>query len=159
MENITFTNVGFRFSNNFFESRFCYIRFNINFFCWYVKISRQGNVLFVNSPIIRPHLGRYREVSRSDEPHIALFISDVHLGSSTFQDREWDKFISWLNGDLDYHKEWIPNPGYLVIAGDAVDGIDSYPGQEEDLSITDVWEQYAQLSKSINKSDIFLFSK
>ena len=115
------------------------------------KLSRQGNVLFVNSPIIRPHLGRYREVSRSEDPHIALFISDVHLGSSTFQDREWDKFISWLNGDLDYHKEWIPNPGYLVIAGDAVDGIDSYPGQEEDLSITDVWEQYAQLSKSINK--------
>ena len=67
------------------------------------------------------------------------------------------KFISWLNGDLDYHKEWIPNPGYLVIAGDAVDGIDSYPGQEEDLSITDVWEQYAQLSKSINKLFLFRF--
>ena len=115
------------------------------------KLSRQGNVLFVNSPIIRPHLGRYREVSRSDEPHIALFISDVHLGSSTFQEREWDKFISWLNGEVDYHKEWIPNPGYLVIAGDAVDGIDSYPGQEADLSITDVWEQYAELSRSVNR--------
>ena len=115
------------------------------------KLSRQGNVLFVNSPIIRPHLGRYREVSRSDEPHIALFISDVHLGSSTFQEREWDKFISWLNRDVDYHKEWIPNPGYLVIAGDAVDGIDSYPGQEADLSISDVWEQYAELSKSVNR--------
>ena len=115
------------------------------------KLSRQGNILFVNSPIIRPHLGRYREVSRSDEPHIALFISDVHLGSNTFQEREWDKFISWLNGEVDYHKEWIPNPGYLVIAGDAVDGIDSYPGQEAELSITDVWEQYAELSKSVNR--------
>ena len=100
------------------------------------KLSRQGNVLFVNSPIIRPHLGRYREVSRSEEPYIALFISDVHLGSGTFQNKEWDKFISWLNGDVDYHKEWIPSPGYLIIAGDAVDGIDSYPGQEADLSIT-----------------------
>ena len=75
------------------------------------KLSRQGNVLFVNSPIVRPHLGRYREVSRAEEPHIALFISDVHLGSGTFQEKEWDKFISWLNGDVDYHKEWIPNPG------------------------------------------------
>ena len=115
------------------------------------KLSRQGNVLFVNSPIVRPHLGRYREVSRAEEPHIALFISDVHLGSGTFQEKEWDKFISWLNGDVDYHKEWIPNPGYLIIAGDAVDGIDSYPGQEADLSITDVWEQYFELSKSVNR--------
>ena len=41
--------------------------------------------------------------------------------------------------------------GYLIIAGDAVDGIDSYPGQDADLSITDVWEQYAELSKSVNR--------
>ena len=54
------------------------------------KLSRQGNVLFVNSPIVRPHLGRYREVSRAEEPHIALFISDVHLGSGTFQEKVWD---------------------------------------------------------------------
>lgn len=115
------------------------------------KLNRQGNVLFVNSPIVRPHLGRYRESARAEEPYIALFISDIHLGSGTFKEREWDKFVSWLNGDVDYHKEWIPNPGYLVIAGDAVDGIDSYPGQEADLSITDVWEQYSELARSVSK--------
>ena len=115
------------------------------------KLNRQGNLLYVNSPIVRPHLGRYRESARSEEPYIALFISDIHLGSGTFKENEWNKFISWLNGEVDYHKEWIPDPGYLVIAGDAVDGIDSYPGQEEDLSITDVWEQYSTLSKSISK--------
>ena len=75
----------------------------------------------------------------------------INIGSGTFQEKEWDKFISWLNGNVDYHKEWIPSPGYLIIAGDAVDGIDSYPGQEADLSITDVWEQYAELSKSVNR--------
>lgn len=115
------------------------------------KLNRQGNLLYVNSPIVRPHLGRYREAARSEEPYIAIFISDIHLGSGTFKENEWNKFISWLNGEVDYHKEWIPDPGYLVIAGDAVDGIDSYPGQEEDLSITDVWEQYSTLSKSISK--------
>ena len=115
------------------------------------KLSRQGNLLFVNSPIVRPHVGRYREFARADEPYIALFISDIHLGSKTFKNGEWDKFISWLNGDVDYHKEWIPNPGYLIIAGDAVDGIDSYPGQEDDLSITDVWEQYSELATSVSK--------
>ena len=82
----------------------------------------------MNSPIVRPHVGSYREFARADEPYIALFISDIHLGSNTFKNKEWDKFTSWLNGEVDYHKEWIPNPGYLIIAGDAVDGIDSYPG-------------------------------
>ena len=115
------------------------------------KLSRQGNLLFVNSPIVRPHVGRYREFARADEPYIALFISDIHLGSNTFKNREWEKFTSWLNGEVDYHKEWIPNPGYLIIAGDAVDGIDSYPGQEDDLSITDVWEQYSELATSVSK--------
>ena len=115
------------------------------------KLNRQGNLLYVNSPIVRPHMGRYREAARSEEPYIAVFISDIHLGSGTFKENEWNKFISWLNGEVDYHKEWIPDPGYLVIAGDAVDGIDSYPGQEHDLSITDVWEQYSTLSKSISK--------
>ena len=38
-----------------------------------------------------------------------------------------------------------------MVAGDSVDGIDSYPGQEADLSITDVWEQYAVLSKSVSR--------
>ncbi len=115
------------------------------------KLNRQGNMLFVNSPIVRPHLGRYREPSRAEEPYIALFVSDIHLGSGTFKEAEWDKFVSWLNGEVDYNKEWIPNPGYLVVAGDAVDGIDSYPGQEADLSITDVWEQYSVLSQSVSK--------
>ena len=105
----------------------------------------------MNSPIVRPHVGRYQEFARADEPYIALFISDIHLGSKTFKNEEWEKFISWLNGEVDYHKEWIPNPGYLIIAGDAVDGIDSYPGQEDDLSITDVWEQYSELATSVSK--------
>ena len=115
------------------------------------KLGRQGNVLFVNSQIVRPHLGRYREPARAEEPYIVLFISDIHLGSQTFQNKEWMKFIAWLNGEVDYQKEWIPNPGYLIMAGDVVDGIDSYPNQEHDLSITDVWEQYSELSKTVSR--------
>jgi len=115
------------------------------------KLSRQGTMLFVDSPIVRPHLGKYREFSRSEEPYIALFISDIHLGSRTFKKKEWESFILWLNGEVDYHRDWLPNPGYLVVAGDAVDGIDSYPNQEKDLSITDVWEQYSELANSISQ--------
>ena len=115
------------------------------------RLSRRGDLRFVNGPVIRPHQGRLREPGRAEEPWTALFISDLHIGSGTFQRAAWDRFVAWLNGDVDYNQEWIPRPGYLVLAGDVVDGIDSYPNQETDLEITDVWEQYAVLQRELEK--------
>ena len=71
------------------------------------------------------------------EPVHAVFISDLHVGSTTFLDDVWDSFAQWLKEQ----SERI-NIAYLVVAGDIVDGIGVYPGQDEDLSITDVKEQY-----------------
>ena len=71
------------------------------------------------------------------EPVHAVFISDLHVGSTTFLDDVWDSFAQWLKEQ----SESI-NIAYLVVAGDIVDGIGVYPGQDEDLSITDVKEQY-----------------
>ncbi len=67
----------------------------------------------------------------------AVFISDLHVGSTTFLEETWDSFVEWL-------KEAAKSSGiaYLVVAGDIVDGIGVYPGQEEDLLITDIEEQY-----------------
>jgi DNA polymerase II small subunit len=67
----------------------------------------------------------------------AVFISDLHVGSTTFLDDVWGSFAQWLKEQA----ERI-NIAYLVVAGDIVDGIGVYPGQDEDLSITDVEEQY-----------------
>lgn len=67
----------------------------------------------------------------------AVFISDLHVGSTTFLEEAWYSFVEWL-------KEAAPSSGiaYLVVAGDIVDGIGVYPGQEEDLLLTDIEEQY-----------------
>ncbi|MGB2727998.1 MAG: DNA-directed DNA polymerase II small subunit [Halobacteriota archaeon] len=67
----------------------------------------------------------------------AVFISDMHVGSSTFLEEAWGSFVQWL-------KEESRSIGiaYLVVAGDIVDGIGVYPGQEEELSIMDIEEQY-----------------
>jgi len=71
------------------------------------------------------------------EPVHAVFISDLHVGSTTFLDDVWESFAQWLKEEAK-----SINIAYLVVAGDIVDGIGVYPGQEEDLSITDVEEQY-----------------
>jgi DNA polymerase II small subunit len=67
----------------------------------------------------------------------AVFISDLHVGSTTFLEEAWGSFIEWL-------KEAAKSRdiAYLIVAGDIVDGIGIYPGQEEDLLITDIEEQY-----------------
>ncbi len=70
-------------------------------------------------------------------PVYAVFISDMHVGSTTFLDEAWDSFMRWLN-----EKAERINIAYLVVAGDIADGIGVYPGQEEDLLITDFEEQY-----------------
>ena len=113
------------------------------------RVDRRGRAIYSNEPIIRPHWGRSRESARAEQPYTALFISDIHLGSLTFQSEEWQRFIAWLNGNTDIYPDWIPKGGYLIIDGDIVDGIDSYPDQEKDLAIKDVWEQYETLANEI----------
>jgi DNA polymerase II small subunit len=83
----------------------------------------------------------------------ALFISDVHVGSTTFLKEQWECFIEFLRGES-------PDPDlnalsrelrYLVVAGDIVDGVGIYPGQEDELVIKDVYEQYEKAAEYFNQ--------
>ncbi len=75
----------------------------------------------------------------------AVFISDMHVGSKTFREDAWYSFVDWLNEI----SERI-NIGYLLIAGDIVDGIGVYPGQESDLAIMDIEEQYRTAARCLS---------
>ncbi|MCH2404429.1 MAG: DNA-directed DNA polymerase II small subunit [Nitrososphaerales archaeon] len=89
------------------------------------------------------------------EPVYGVFLSDIHVGSNTFLNREFQDFLNWINGrsgDL----EVVSKIRYIVIAGDLVDGIGVYPGQEEELTELNLSKQYdefaglmAQIPKSI----------
>ena len=69
------------------------------------------------------------------------FISDTHVGSKFFMERNLNSFINWLNGHGD-KKEIAGKIKYLVVGGDVVDGIGIYPGQDKSLTILDIYEQY-----------------
>jgi len=76
----------------------------------------------------------------------AVFTSDLHVGSKHFLNNEFISFINWLNNkekDIDI----IKRIKYLVIAGDSVDGIGVYPGQEYDLIESNLKNQYTKLAK------------
>src|SRR3989344_3571842 len=59
------------------------------------------------------------------------------------------KFISWLNGKegSEKQKEEALKVKYLFITGDSVDGVGVYPGQETQLDIIDVRDQYKKLAE------------
>jgi DNA polymerase II small subunit len=80
----------------------------------------------------------------------ALLLSDLHVGSKYFMEDAWQRFAAWLNEEDEDPSGMASQVKYLVIAGDVVDGIGIYPGQEGDLAIKDIYEQYEAAAGYIN---------
>ncbi|HWQ21064.1 MAG TPA: DNA-directed DNA polymerase II small subunit [Methanotrichaceae archaeon] len=80
----------------------------------------------------------------------ALLTSDIHVGSKYFMADAWERFLSWVNGESDDPSGLASRVKYLVIAGDLVDGIGIYPGQEGDLAIKDIYDQYEEAARCLN---------
>jgi DNA polymerase II small subunit len=98
-------------------------------------LSGDGKVLFADL-LYRPDIPMSHAPFVSSEPGRAVLISDVHVGSNTFLEEAWNRFGNWLD-----EREEI---SYLLIAGDLVDGIGVYPGQDQELAIKNIYEQYAR---------------
>jgi len=103
------------------------------------KLSHDGKLFFAEQ-MFRPDIRIDNTPYRSDRPGRAVFISDVHVGSNTFLEEEWNRFADWLHND---------EAGYLLIAGDLVDGVGIYPGQEQELTIKNIHEQYDRFGEML----------
>ena len=100
------------------------------------KLSHDGKLFFAEQ-MFRPDIRIDNTPFRSARPGRAVFISDIHVGSNTFLESEWNRFADWLQDE----------PAcYLLIAGDLVDGVGIYPGQEQELTIKNIHEQYDRLA-------------
>jgi len=87
---------------------------------------------------------------KGDVDEYALFIGDLHVGSKLFMEENFLKFIDYLNGKIPHTPE-IKKIKYLFIVGDLISGVGIYPGQENELNIGDVEEQYARVAELLNK--------
>jgi DNA polymerase II small subunit len=101
------------------------------------KLSNDGKLFFAEQ-LYRPDIRIDNTPYTSEQPGKSVFISDVHVGSDTFLEGCWNRFADWLS-DSDF--------SYLLIAGDLVDGIGIYPGQESELVIKNIYEQYDAFGK------------
>lgn len=101
------------------------------------------DAVFVNE-IIFPDIPLSKELSKLNEDSYAVFFSDVHLGSALFLKDEFERFIQWINGNLgsDEQKSIAQKTKYVFIVGDIVAGVGIYPGQEKELLLPDIYDQY-----------------
>jgi DNA polymerase II small subunit len=104
---------------------------------WNKEILNVNDVLWPDIPFNhRPH--------RSPEHVLALFISDIHVGSKHFAGEIFLRLIKFINGQLESEKynQIGENIKYVFVGGDVVDGVGVYPGQAEDLLLENIQLQY-----------------
>lgn len=113
---------------------------------------RGGSIVFADSiykvDIPADHRRRLSDVRGLT----AAFTSDIHIGSRMYLDKEWKRMVRWLRGEIEAS---LPGKDgsrvkYLVLAGDLVDGIGTYPDQDRDLLIKDIFKQYEALGESLS---------
>lgn len=115
------------------------------------QLSKNGDLFVINN-IISPDISTQNQRHKAEIPICAAFLSDIHIGSKQFMEKEWGGFLRWLNGEMgnSRQKDVAGKIKYIVIPGDVVDGIGIYPNQEKELSIIDVYRQYEALAEQIS---------
>jgi DNA polymerase II small subunit len=123
------------------------------------KTSLLSKDMLIVNEIIYPDIPFEKRNIKLEEDIYLAILGDVHVGSKKFREKEFLKFIEWLNGNLEEDKKISEKIKYLVIVGDVVDGIGVYPTQYNELAITDILKQYEVFEEYILKirKDIEIF--
>jgi DNA polymerase II small subunit len=117
-----------------------------------VSAIKGKNDLLIGKDIILPEVPR-KTTHKASMPIYAALTSDLHVGSKEFMEKEFNRFVLWLKGKYGNKnlRDIAGHIKYLVIAGDIVDGIGIYPGQMEELTIKDIYEQYRKAAKLLEQ--------
>ncbi len=74
-------------------------------------------------------------------------VSDIHVGSSRFNEELFNDFLDWLSSD----EEDASKTAFVVINGDLIDGVYIYPGQESELSLPSLNKQFEKAAELLGK--------
>jgi DNA polymerase II small subunit len=106
--------------------------------------------LFIATEVVQPEVPLNHVRRFADEEVYAIFLSDIHVGSYLFLEREFQSFIDWLKG-RGGRQDIAEKVKYIIVAGDLVDGIGIYPDQEKELTIPDIMRQYEFLAMLLSE--------
>lgn len=103
---------------------------------------RVSSPFVIANSIAMPDLPIHERKATEEDIAIA-FLSDTHVGSRFFLEKQFANLIRWLNGSIDYRKDLAGKIKYLIVSGDVADGIGTYPEQEKELVTLDIFKQYS----------------
>lgn len=111
-----------------------------------------GNKILFSNSLYLPDIPVSHELKKSKDESYAVFISDIHFGIKNFLRDDFMKFVMWLKEEYgtEQQRETARKVKYLFITGDVVEGVGIYPGQEEDLEIKDIYQQYEEATKYLS---------
>jgi len=107
------------------------------------SLSKDREVVIAKD-IIRPEVPINSGMTPNGSDSVVAFVSDIHVGSTEFLQDAWMRFMAWLK-----ENPAAEDVRYIVMPGDLVDGIGIYPGQEDELLIEDVYDQYTELARLV----------
>ncbi len=120
------------------------------------KVSGNSEILFAND-VVFPE-SSLSEKKKFHHEELVAFCSDTHVGSTMFLEKNFLRFIKWLNGEEGNkeQREYAKKVKYIFFTGDNVDGVGVYPGQEKFLTIPDMRNQYKKLVEYLKliRSDV-----
>ena len=112
-----------------------------------------GSGIIFASNIIQPDIPITEDTKKCNDESYALFLSDIHVGSNNFLKEDFNNFLKWINCDFGSktQRDVASKVKYIFIIGDLVDGCGVYPGQEKELEIKDIKDQYKACAELLSK--------
>lgn len=107
-------------------------------------VGQPGGDIIFSDAIIFPDVPLSKELKKSPLDHYAVFLGDFHIGSNVFLKNQFKKFLLWINGKVGSleQRKIAKKVRYVFFVGDLIEGAGIYPGQENDLELKSVYEQY-----------------
>lgn len=101
---------------------------------------------FITKEIVVPDIPDH-VTNRSKTEVYAVLISDLHVGSKYFMEKEFESFISWLSS---------PDPvarkvRFVLVCGDVIDGVGIFPNQDKELLLMDIDQQMEKAARLLDK--------
>ncbi|MCS7126444.1 MAG: DNA-directed DNA polymerase II small subunit [Aigarchaeota archaeon] len=113
-----------------------------------VRVVKINNTLIPRDIFLPDIPIKSRRIDREAPEVSIVLVSDLHVGSKKFRRDSWEEFLDWLNNSRDPEAKRV---GYLLIAGDIVDGVGIFPHQEKELEYTSVVQQIEELNRLLSE--------
>ncbi|MBU0760279.1 MAG: metallophosphoesterase [Nanoarchaeota archaeon] len=110
-----------------------------------VKASGNRDILFVQDVFFPDAF--VPEKTKFEEDFSIAFLSDFHTGSGKHLEKSVGKFLDWINSE----DETAKKIKYIFFVGDSVDGVGIFPGQENELTLKSMEEQYELFASYLKK--------